>query len=118
MEFSEDLQIANYGLGGQYEPHYDHATKKNRKTFNKIGNRMATAMIYLSDVEMGGYTIFNYAGHILKPQKGTMVLWYNLKRNGESDPMTRHAGCPVVIGAKWIANLWIHEYGQEFRRKC
>jgi prolyl 4-hydroxylase len=27
-------------------------------------------------------------------------------------------GCPVLIGNKWIANKWIHEYGQEFRRPC
>jgi len=27
-------------------------------------------------------------------------------------------GCPVLIGNKWIANKWIHERGQEFRRPC
>ncbi len=27
-------------------------------------------------------------------------------------------GCPVLIGNKWIANKWIKEHGQEFRRPC
>ena len=26
--------------------------------------------------------------------------------------------CPVLLGNKWVANKWIHEGGQEFRRRC
>lgn len=26
--------------------------------------------------------------------------------------------CPVLVGNKWVANKWIHEGGQEFRRPC
>ena len=50
--------------------------------------------------------------------------------------LTRHAGCPVLVGSKWgkycfavniatqynlfnaVCNKWIHEGGQEFRRRC
>jgi hypothetical protein len=32
--------------------------------------------------------------------------------------LTRHAGCPVLTGNKWVSNKWIHERGQEFRRPC
>ena len=46
------------------------------------------------------------------------MFWYNLKPSGESDDSTRHAGCPILIGQKWVANYWIHERGQEFRRQC
>ena len=45
-------------------------------------------------------------------------VWYNLKPNGDGDDNTRHAGCPVLLGSKWVANKWIHERGQEFRRPC
>ena len=41
-----------------------------------------------------------------------------LFRNGSVDDATMHAGCPVLIGSKWIANQWFHERGQENVRKC
>lgn len=30
----------------------------------------------------------------------------------------RHSGCPVLVGNKWVANKWLHEFGQEFKRPC
>ena len=41
-----------------------------------------------------------------------------LFRNGTGDEATMHAGCPVLIGSKWIANQWFRERGQEHARKC
>ena len=32
----------------------------------------------------------------------------------QGDKKTRHAACPVLLGHKWVSNLWIHEHGQEF----
>lgn len=116
---SEDLQINDYGIGGQYEPHYDHATKYTAGDFGEErGNRIATVLIYFSDVEKGGNTVFLPPKIVSKPKRGSAVFWYNLKPNGESDDSTRHAGCPILIGQKWVANYWIHERGQEFRRQC
>lgn len=44
------------GLGGHYEPHYDHHGSK--KEIPKEGDRLATFMMYLSNVQGGGYTAF------------------------------------------------------------
>jgi len=122
MRYSEPLQVNNYGLGGYYEPHFDHSTEEQAKVFTSKwgGNRIATVMMYLSDVEYGGKTVFTdtHKGAVFTPEKGAVIHWYNLLRNGRTDRKTRHAGCPVVFGQKWIANLWIHEDGQMFRRKC
>ena len=46
------------------------------------------------------------------------MFWYNLMKSGEGDERTRHAGCPVLAGSKWVANKWFHERGQEFHRPC
>ncbi|XP_078514694.1 prolyl 4-hydroxylase subunit alpha-3 [Lissotriton helveticus] len=117
--YAEYLQVVNYGIGGHYEPHFDHATSLTSPVYRtNAGNRVATFMIYLSSVEVGGSTAFVYANFSVPVIKNAAVFWWNLHRNGEGDGDTLHAGCPVLIGDKWVANKWIHERGQEFRRQC
>ncbi|XP_043535043.1 prolyl 4-hydroxylase subunit alpha-1-like isoform X3 [Chiloscyllium plagiosum] len=117
---AEELQVANYGVGGQYEPHHDFARKDEPDAFKELGtgNRIATWLFYMSDVAAGGATVFPEVGAAVWPQKGTAVFWYNLFPSGEGDYSTRHAACPVLVGNKWVSNKWIHERGQEFRRRC
>ncbi|XP_027023756.1 prolyl 4-hydroxylase subunit alpha-1a isoform X2 [Tachysurus fulvidraco] len=120
VKTAEELQVANYGVGGQYEPHYDFGRKDEPDAFKELGtgNRIATWLFYMSDVSAGGATVFPEVGAAVKPIKGTAVFWYNLFPSGEGDYNTRHAACPVLLGNKWVSNKWIHERGQEFRRPC
>ncbi|XP_058476601.1 prolyl 4-hydroxylase subunit alpha-1-like [Solea solea] len=115
MSTAEYLQVANYGVGGQYEPHYDFGPEDKSEEF---GRRIATWLLYMSDVQAGGATVFTDVRAAVKPIKGTAVFWYNLYASGEGDGRTRHAACPVLVGSKWVSNKWIHERGQEFRRRC
>ncbi|XP_062371620.1 prolyl 4-hydroxylase subunit alpha-1 [Sardina pilchardus] len=114
METAESLQVLNYGVGGHFGPHYD----AGEEIRDEDGDRIATVLIYLSDVEMGGATVFPLVGAALRPIKGSAVMWFNLLQNGEVDKLSRHSGCPVFKGNKWVANKWIRERGQEFRRRC
>ncbi|XP_058817042.1 prolyl 4-hydroxylase subunit alpha-2-like [Topomyia yanbarensis] len=117
----ESLQINNYGIGGHYLPHYDWTRPVGDAPVYVelgLGNRIATVMYYLSDVEQGGATVFPQLGFGVFPKRGRAIFWYNLHRNGTGDERTLHAACPVLIGSKWVANKWIHEYHQEFRRPC
>ncbi|XP_055052055.1 prolyl 4-hydroxylase subunit alpha-3 [Misgurnus anguillicaudatus] len=117
--YAEYLQVVNYGIGGHYEPHFDHATSDSSPLYRlKTGNRVATFMIYLSSVEAGGCTAFIYANFSVPVVENGALFWWNLHRNGQGDGDTLHAGCPVIAGDKWVANKWVHEYGQEFRRRC
>nr|XP_033803422.1 prolyl 4-hydroxylase subunit alpha-3 [Geotrypetes seraphini] len=119
LPYAEHLQVVNYGIGGHYEPHFDHATSRKSPLYRmNAGNRVATFMIYLSSVEAGGSTAFIYANFSVPVLKNAALFWWNLHRNGEGNEETLHAGCPVLIGDKWVANKWIHEHGQEFRRQC
>ncbi|XP_067220253.1 prolyl 4-hydroxylase subunit alpha-1-like [Chanodichthys erythropterus] len=107
---AEPLLVQNYGIGGRYEPHDD--------ALKIVNDRIATFLIYMSDVEIGGATVFPEVGVAVQPKKGSAVFWYNLHKNGKLDLKMEHAGCPVLVGNKWVANKWIHEFGQEFRRPC
>ncbi|XP_056118417.1 prolyl 4-hydroxylase subunit alpha-3 isoform X2 [Rhinichthys klamathensis goyatoka] len=117
--YAEYLQVVNYGIGGHYEPHFDHATSDSSPLYRlKTGNRVATFMIYLSSVEAGGFTAFIYANFSVPVVENGALFWWNLHRNGQGNGDTLHAGCPVIVGDKWVANKWVHEYGQEFRHRC
>ncbi|XP_073476777.1 prolyl 4-hydroxylase subunit alpha-2 isoform X1 [Aquarana catesbeiana] len=120
VDTAELLQVANYGMGGQYEPHFDFSRKEEPDVFKRLGtgNRVATFLNYMSDVEAGGATVFPDFGAAVWPRKGTAVFWYNLFKSGEGDYRTRHAACPVLVGSKWVSNKWFHERGQEFLRPC
>ncbi|CAB4062470.1 P4HA [Lepeophtheirus salmonis] len=123
---SELYQVANYGTAGHYSSHYDQVLMgsspndlERRNIFNiKTGDRMATIMGYLSDVEEGGYTVFPMVGAYIKPKKGSIVLWWNMDDAGGYDMLTRHGGCPVLIGSKWITNKWVRINSQMFKRPC
>ncbi|XP_040565364.1 prolyl 4-hydroxylase subunit alpha-2 [Lepeophtheirus salmonis] len=125
----EMLQVANYGLGGHYDCHHDSMfiykepqfiPKSVEETQSPYitGDRMSTFMIYLSDVQKGGNTAFPRLGVATSPRKGSAVFWHNIKRSGRSDMHMIHGACPVVMGSKWVANKWIREVANIFRRPC
>ncbi|KAH6942297.1 hypothetical protein HPB50_003321 [Hyalomma asiaticum] len=128
LESSEPYQVANYGLGGHYTPHDD------ANNFEQIadewditeGNRVATMLLYLSDVSRGGATAFVNLELAVKPRRGSALFWYDLKPySGNDGPIhfsfmhqrktveefANHVGCPVLWGTKWIATKWIRERG-------
>ncbi len=122
---SESYQIANYGLGGQYSTHHDSNgffegtldRGRNPDQFRHnagVGDRFVTVMGYLSEVDVGGTTIFPLAGVRSPVEKGAAVLWFNLLADGRRDKWTYHGGCPVVVGSKWITNKWVF-YNDQFR---
>ena len=71
------------------------------------GYRLTTFMIYLSDVAVGGHTVFPQAGISVRPVKGSALFWFNAGPQGNFDSRIYHLGCPVLVGNKWIANKWI-----------
>jgi len=118
MYYAENYQVNNYGLGGQYEFHIDHGPPGTYLDNHRNGNRLATLLFYLSDVEKGGHTVFTKLGLTFYPKRGDAVFWYNLFRNGTGNYETQHASCPVLSGSKWVVNKWIHAHGNEFNRRC
>ncbi|KAL6902408.1 hypothetical protein ACP4OV_005284 [Aristida adscensionis] len=123
-ENGETLQILRYKNGEKYLPHFDN-TAGPRQGLG--GHRVATVLMYLSHVKMGGETIFpSSEGKLtqpkdetwsecansvygVKPVKGDALLFFSLHPNATEDPDSVHGSCPVVEGEKWSATKWIHE---------
>lgn len=55
-ENGEDMQVLRYQHGQKYEPHYDYFADK--VNIVRGGHRLATVLMYLSDVTKGGETAF------------------------------------------------------------
>ncbi|KAK3743408.1 hypothetical protein QZH41_011537, partial [Actinostola sp. cb2023] len=67
---AELLQIVNYGVGGHYERHQDYLeVSKNPVLSEGQGDRIATVLLYLSDVTAGGATVFLEPEIITYPRK-------------------------------------------------
>lgn len=112
IENGEGLQLLRYAPGNEYRPHYDWFDPDRpgpRKHLERGGQRVATVILYLSDVEQGGGTSFPNAGFQVQPRKGGAVFFLNTDRYGMPDEQSLHAGEPVVQGVKFIATKWLRE---------
>ncbi len=113
VENSEGIQILRYGVGGEYKPHFDyfppHQTGSSAHTANG-GQRVATVVMYLNDVEEGGETIFPKIHLAVAPRKGDAVYFTYFDEMGQVDHLTLHGGAPVTKGVKWIATKWYRQF--------
>ncbi|XP_072987405.1 probable prolyl 4-hydroxylase 9 [Typha latifolia] len=121
-ENGESFNILRYEIGQRYASHYD--------AFNPAeygpqkSQRVASFLLYLSDVEEGGETMFPFENGLnmnsgydyekciglkVKPRQGDGLLFYSLFTNGTIDPTSLHGSCPVIKGEKWVATKWIRD---------
>lgn len=113
LENGEGLQVLRYGVGGEYRPHFDYFPPEQPGHITHTargGQRTATLVVYLNDVEDGGSTAFTKAGISISPRKGNAVYFRYFNNRGQLDPMTQHAGAPVLAGEKWIMTKWMRRY--------
>ncbi|KAH8315719.1 hypothetical protein KR059_012646, partial [Drosophila kikkawai] len=80
------LQVINYGMAGNYNPDDTEKSSNDHK-----GN----VLIYLSDAEQGGETVFDSLELKIKPIKGSMLIWGNQKGT------VFHHQCPLLKGNMW-----------------
>lgn len=112
VENGEGLQVLRYEKGNEYRPHYDWfdaSLPGPRKHLEHGGQRVATLIMYLSDVEEGGGTSFPNIGLQVQPKKGCGVFFLNTDSYGNPDHKTLHAGEPVERGVKVIATKWLRQ---------
>lgn len=112
VDRGEPLQILHYQPGGEYKPHFDYfdpALPGNEAVLKHGGQRVATLVMYLNDVEAGGSTVFPEIGLDVLPRRGHGVYFAYTSDDGQLDARTLHGGSPVAAGEKWIATKWFRQ---------
>lgn len=112
-ENGENFYLLRYRLGEEYRPHTDWFDRIPE--FDKIlshGQRIATVVSYLSDVEEGGETVFPELNLEVKPKKGSAIVFWNIDLDGRDDPRVLHGSKPVIKGTKWAMTRWIRSMKQ------
>ncbi len=112
IENGEGIQILRYVTGAEYRPHYDFFAPENPGStvhMQKGGQRVATLVMYLNDVESGGATIFPEIDFSVAPRKGSAVYFSYCDAAEKLDRLTLHGGAPVKRGEKWIATKWVRQ---------
>ena len=108
----ETIQGQRYQPGEEYKPHWDYFPVNDSYWPHmkaQGGQRCWTAMLYLSDVPRGGETHFPYAGLLVPPREGTLLIWNNLSKDGAPNRDSLHAALPVREGTKYVLTKWFRE---------
>jgi prolyl 4-hydroxylase len=112
IEQMEEPQIVRYRAGEEFSWHYDEIPATE---LENGGQRIATLLLYLNDVENGGGTIFKHLKSsdgkqlTMKPRVGSALLFFPAFADGRADDRTLHKGEVVVDTTKWITQMWIHQ---------
>ena len=109
----EIMQAQKYEPGQYYKEHWDFfmpGTAENRIYCEWMGQRTWTTMIYLNDVAEGGETYFKHLKLKIKPQRGLLLAWNNLYKNGIPNLKTMHEALPPINGNKYVITKWFRSY--------
>jgi prolyl 4-hydroxylase len=127
VDHLELVQVVQYDEGGLYGLHNDAfpfaATLPHERQPLLGGQRIATAIIYLNDVESGGETSFpklDVGGFSLRirPIRGRAVVFFPADLSGVLDHRLAHESLVVEKGSrKFIATVWLRQHVTNSRLK-
>ncbi|EDW94605.2 prolyl 4-hydroxylase subunit alpha-2 isoform X2 [Drosophila yakuba] len=114
------IQLANFGVGGYFKPHFDYYTERLRgvDANNTLGDRIASIIFYAGEVSQGGQTVFPDLKVVVEPKRGNALFWFNKLDDSSPDPRSLHSVCPVIVGSRWTITKWLHYAPQLFVKPC
>ena len=112
LERSEPMSVLRYEPGEYYRPHHDYFDPKLNVSTGLMkdgGQRVASAVTYLSVPAQGGGTSFPQLDIAIPPSLGATLWFRNCDDDGHIDPRSLHAGETVTKGEKWVVTKWFRE---------
>jgi hypothetical protein len=111
-EQGEFLSVLRYAPGQLYRPHLDCIPPG--PDFDRNGQRVRTALLYLNDDYEGGETHFLAPDIQFRGARGDVIVFRNVDAALKPDPLSRHAGLAVTRGEKWLASRWFRDRAFRF----
>lgn len=113
VEHVEPISVLRYQRSDLYAPHVDYfdasRLEYNRRIGDNSGQRIASFLVYLHAPEAGGETQYLKLNLKVAGRTRMALCHFNMTPTGETDPMTLHAGEPVLEGEKWLARTTLRE---------
>lgn len=103
--YLESWQATDYPNGGTFHYHLDSGYWDD----HPAGDRILTALIYLTTPVRGGGTHFRAQDVRLQAQTGRMVVWNNLFDDGRANHGMVHSSVPLRQGRKTTLVTWLRQ---------
>jgi len=101
QEQQEPAQFTRYVSGQFYQSHLD--------ALDNVGNngqRIATVLIYLNNVQKGGATFFNNLNVRIQPKEGDAIIFFPAKMDGTILDSMIHTA-EDASDTKWVSQIWL-----------
>lgn len=109
----EAPHVLSYEPGQEYKAHFDFLLPGEAAfahILETMGQRVATCLTWVNDDYEGGETAFLKIDWKHRGKPGDSMLFLNVRTSDRKpDPMTLHAGTPVVSGRKWLLSQWVRD---------
>ncbi len=110
LAMMEAFAVLNYRPGEEASDHFDFldpAVPAYAQEIGRVGQRVATALLYLNDDYSGGETHFPELGLEHRGARGDALIFFSVDQTGAPDRRTLHAGRPPIAGEKWVLSQFI-----------
>jgi prolyl 4-hydroxylase len=108
----EAFAVLNYRPGEEASEHFDYldpAVPAYAEEIGRVGQRVATVLLYLNQDYEGGETEFPELGLKHRGNTGDALAFFNVDPAGAPDPRTLHAGRPPTQGEKWVLSQFVRD---------
>jgi hypothetical protein len=107
----EPPRALHYSVGQEIRPHYDRLNDGVGDYGGRgyQGDRIVTFLLYLNDGYEGGELDFPKIDQRFRGVKGDAIYFAHTDESGKPEPLSLHAGRPIIRGEKYLLSQWIHD---------